>query len=243
MVDTDPVTLAAFVNPTIDAGVVPPPSVSVGDYVWIDANGDGLQDSTDVPLEGVTLAITTSTGGPVTDVFGRSVSTTTTDSSGHYSFDWLPFGTYKVTVTPPAGCLPTTANVGSNRAVDSATGSATSVALTSAGQRDGSLDFGFVRVATPDAGRGDQPTIDPVVDENIDSSDDGRTTDGGTSVHRVRRHARGWCGGGTARRWCGAGVARSTPTQGVSRPERLVRSGQRATPTSAEVGPDPPVSM
>lgn len=31
------------------------PRVSVGDYVWIDENRDGLQDETDTPLEGVDL--------------------------------------------------------------------------------------------------------------------------------------------------------------------------------------------
>ena len=99
--DTDPSTIANYVNPTIDAGYVD--ASSVGDYVWFDTNHDGLQDATDVPLAGVTLPITTAAGGPVTDVFGNPVTTTTTDADGLYLFENLPLGQYKVTVTTPTG--------------------------------------------------------------------------------------------------------------------------------------------
>jgi hypothetical protein len=121
-------------------------SVSVGDYVWVDINRDGLQDDTDVPLEGVTLAITTAEGGPVIDVFGGPVTTTTTDADGLYTFDDLPPGTYTVTVTPPDGYLPTL-EAGGEVDVDSSTDAATSVELVDAGERDPTLDFGFVPIA------------------------------------------------------------------------------------------------
>jgi hypothetical protein len=152
--NADPLVQAAFVNPTIDAGVVllpPPPttggsstgSVSVGDYVWWDTNGDGRQDATDVPLQGVVLRITTTDGGPVTDIFGNPVATTTTDSRGFYSFDNLPYGMYRVTVEPPPGFESTLANVGTTDK-DSSTGFAVSRSLTTNGDRDPTLDFGFV---------------------------------------------------------------------------------------------------
>lgn len=158
--DTDPATLARFVNPTIDAGVVPVPaatttstaptpstaptvSVSVGDYVWWDIDRDGIQDSSELPIPGVTLAITKADGTPVTDVNGRSVTTTVTDANGKYSFDNLPPGQYKVTVTPPAGATATRAAAGSNVAKDSSTGTALSRNMTTNGDRDPTLDFGF----------------------------------------------------------------------------------------------------
>jgi protocatechuate 3,4-dioxygenase beta subunit len=157
--NADPTIRASFIDPTIDAGVVPKPSVSVGDYVWFDVNGDGLQDDTDVPLAGVTLTITNLDGSAVTDVYGNSVTTTTTDADGRYSFDFLPFGQYVVTVTVPAGYLPTIAGAGEDAGADSSDGSATSVELTTDGQRDPTLDFGFV--------------IDPSVEDSSDPSEDG----------------------------------------------------------------------
>ena len=111
--------------------------------MWFDANRDGVQDSTDIPLAGVTLTITTAEGGVVRDVSGNVVSTTVTDAFGKYSFDNLPAGRYKVTVTAPRGLRPTRSGVGAS-ATDSSTGFALSVNLSVDGQRDPTLDFGFV---------------------------------------------------------------------------------------------------
>lgn len=120
-------------------------SVSVGDYVWWDTNADGRQDATDVPLEGVVLRITTLEGGPVTDNAGKSVTTTTTNAEGWYTFDNLPLGRYKVTVEAPAGFGSTRAEVGSTDG-DSSTGFAVSRDMLIDGDRDPTLDFGFVAV-------------------------------------------------------------------------------------------------
>ncbi|MBU6227369.1 MAG: carboxypeptidase regulatory-like domain-containing protein, partial [Acidobacteria bacterium] len=89
--DTDSATLARFVNPTIDAGVIfNGPKVSVGDFVWWDLDRDGIQDVGETPIAGVTLSITKADGSPVTDVNGKAITTTTTDANGKYSFDNLP---------------------------------------------------------------------------------------------------------------------------------------------------------
>jgi hypothetical protein len=139
--DTSSSTVAIFVNPTIDAGVVR--IVSLGDYVWLDSNRDGIQDNGEPGIAGVTLSITYADGSPVVDVFGNPVTTTVTDADGYYSFDNLPVGTYTVTVTPPAGLVPTRAASGTVD-TDSSTDAATSISLRTNGQRDASLDFGFV---------------------------------------------------------------------------------------------------
>jgi protocatechuate 3,4-dioxygenase beta subunit len=177
--NTDPTIRASFIDPTIDAGVLPKPSVSVGDYVWFDANGDGLQDDTDVPLAGVILTITNLDGSAVTDVYGNPVTTTTTGADGRYSFDFLPFGQYVVTVTVPAGYLPTIAGSGGDDGVDSSDGSATSIVLSVDGQRDPTLDFGFVidpsGVGTSGSSRGDAG--DAPVDGAGDAGDAGEDGD------------------------------------------------------------------
>lgn len=78
-------------------------SASIGDYVWFDQNGDGVQAPGDPPLPGVRVFL---------DVDGDGVYTAgtdpfqTTDASGHYQFTGLVAGTYSVVVdqsTLPAG--------------------------------------------------------------------------------------------------------------------------------------------
>ena len=140
VVDSDAATLAAFVNPTIDADFVP--VVSLGDYVWFDTNHDGVQDATDVPLEGVTLSLTDELGNPVYDLDGNLVGPTTTDSNGYYEFGNLGPGTYKVTATTPTGLQATVSGAGTG-ATDSSDGTATSTLLDTAGEHDPTLDFGF----------------------------------------------------------------------------------------------------
>ena len=122
-------------DPTIDAGYFAP--VRVGNYVWIDTNADGIQDATDVPIEGVTLNLTGVDGA------GNTVTgTTETGFDGSYLFENLPPGTYTVTVVNPTGMVATFAGVGTDRAVDSSTGSASTVFLPS-GTEDLTLDFGY----------------------------------------------------------------------------------------------------
>ncbi|PWD50949.1 hypothetical protein C8046_10075 [Serinibacter arcticus] len=130
-----------------------PERVSVGDYVWFDVNEDGVQDDTDVPLEGVTLTVLGPDGEPVElDADGNAYeSTTTTDAQGRYVFENLPVltdgQTYTVVVTAPAGYRPTTSLDGGVGAADSSTDRAISqVDLTVDGAHDPSLDFGFVLI-------------------------------------------------------------------------------------------------
>ena len=136
-------------------GIIVPakPQVQVGDYVWKDLDKDGLQTAGEPGIPGVVLTLTGPDGTPVTDVFGNPVGPQTTDASGFYLFPNLPLlttGSYTVTIDQTAsaaalaGLTPTTAGVGTNRSVDSSTNSASSTGLTVDGDKDLTLDFGFV---------------------------------------------------------------------------------------------------
>jgi Large extracellular alpha-helical protein len=147
-------TASEGVDPTWDAGVVLK-AVSVGDLVWVDTNRDGRQDPGEPGIRGVVLTIEGPDGSPVTDVFGNPVLPVTTDDNGGYSFDNLPAlsgdQTYTVRIDREASAealspyVPTTAGVG-DRAGDSASWASTSEpgALSEDGDRDPTLDFGFV---------------------------------------------------------------------------------------------------
>ena len=85
----------------------------LGDYVWIDANDNGIQDPNEAGVGGVEVILTGTTAGgePVT-------KTTMTNGDGFYIFDVVP-GTYKVTFDIPANYDFTSPNVGTNDEIDS----------------------------------------------------------------------------------------------------------------------------
>ncbi len=148
-------TASEGIDPTWDAGVVLK-AVSVGDLVWVDSNRDGRQDPGEPGIPGVVLEIVGPDGNPVTDVHGNPVQPVTTDENGGYSFDDLPAlsdgQTYTVRIDREASAealrpyVPTTPGAG-DRAGDSSTWEATTEpgGLSEDGDRDPSLDFGFVK--------------------------------------------------------------------------------------------------
>ncbi len=83
---------------------------TIGDFVWNDLNGNGLQDSGEPGIKGAVVKLTMPNG---------TVLTTTTNANGNYSFTNLAPGTYTVTFVTPAYYNPSFENVGSNNNIDS----------------------------------------------------------------------------------------------------------------------------
>jgi len=82
------ITLDAGENdPTIDAGYTP--LGSIGDFVWLDENTDGIQDAGEPGVQGVEIILTNPDG---------TMDTTYTDGEGYYIFENLPAGDYTVAV-------------------------------------------------------------------------------------------------------------------------------------------------
>ena len=124
----------------VDFGFVKP--ASVGDYVWFDANKDGLQDSDEPALPGITATITDASGNPVVDLDGNPVAAVSTDAAGKYMFANLLPGDYKITFTNPVGYEATVSQAGDDRGADS-NGTESVVSLTQ-GQEDKTVDYGLV---------------------------------------------------------------------------------------------------
>lgn len=142
---TPTVTLiAGDFNDTLDAGLVLPAAPSsIGDYVWEDSNGDGLQDESGTGIANVTVELLDSTGGVI--------ATTTTDSSGNYLFPNLSAGDYYVRFTTPDAYAATFAGTGHGAANDSDadpySGSSFLINLPAA-TNDLTIDAGYVRPAS-----------------------------------------------------------------------------------------------
>ena len=144
--DADPVTgqtrsvtlAAGEVNNNIGAGFFLP-SASLGDYIFVDANKNGIQDRGDSPLPGVVVTLL--------DGNNMVVASTASTASGLYSFTGLTPGVpYSVSFVSPTGYTSTSAQVGGDDMKDSdadpVTGQTRSVTL-SPGENNLNLDAGF----------------------------------------------------------------------------------------------------
>ena len=142
LVTPTPITLtSAAPNATkIDFAFVKP--ASLGDFVWFDANKDGIQDADEVGVPGVTATLTGSDGQLPLDASGKTVEPVTTDANGKYVFTNLLPGLYALNFTPPAGYSETTTGVGDDPAADS--NSEVYLLKLEQGQNDETVDLGLV---------------------------------------------------------------------------------------------------
>ncbi len=100
---TNTVSLAVAIGETnrlVDFGLVyAPPLGSIGDYVWIDANTNGVREAGELGLTNVVVTLK--------DASNVTLATTTTDATGHYRFTGLSARTYQVSVAAPTNATPT----------------------------------------------------------------------------------------------------------------------------------------
>ncbi|WP_440545562.1 SdrD B-like domain-containing protein [Staphylococcus simulans] len=127
---------SGFHKPTVEPTPVPG-TYSIGDKVWEDSSKDGVQNSNEKGISGVTVTLTKPDG---------STETTVTDDNGMYHFTGLPNGEYTVTFDTPKGYEPTKVNVG-DKALDS-DGQTVKVVVDNAD--DFTIDSGFYK-----------PTVEP----------------------------------------------------------------------------------
>ncbi|MGC8800360.1 MAG: SdrD B-like domain-containing protein [Chloroflexus sp.] len=123
-------------NPTIDFGLYR--TTAIGNLVWFDANGNGLRDTGEPGVGGITVALRNSSGSTIT--------TTTTLGDGSYAFNNVTPGTYSLQITLPVGY--TTTNNGSGSITvdddnDFRTDGTTANFTILSGQALGSIDAGL----------------------------------------------------------------------------------------------------
>ncbi|HMR89636.1 MAG TPA: SdrD B-like domain-containing protein, partial [Saprospiraceae bacterium] len=125
---------------TYDAGLLM--LSAIGNFVWHDLNGDGLQSSGEPGIPGVQVKLYKGDGS--------FVGTTTTDQNGFYLFDFLYPGDYYLEFVEPNDFDRTFTNVGSNDAIDSDVEGTNGIGTTrtttlSAGERDLTWDAGYYK--------------------------------------------------------------------------------------------------
>ena len=117
---------------------------SLGDFVWYDVNGDATQDPGEPGIPGVTVQLTWSgpDGSLATTADNVDYGTQTTGAAGGYTFDNLPAGPYRASVTSgvPAGMA------ASYDLTPPANGVATRT--LAAGEDAADVDFGYTGTAS-----------------------------------------------------------------------------------------------
>jgi hypothetical protein len=113
----------------------------LGDFVWHDLNQDGIQDTGEAGVPGVTVHLLDCDGGVLAE--------TTTDADGRYLFCELEAGDYNVHFVLPAGWAFSPQDQGSDDAVDSdadpVTGATACTSLDS-GETDLTWDAGIYQI-------------------------------------------------------------------------------------------------
>lgn len=126
----------------------PTPAVGancIGDWVWRDADADGLQDATEIGLAALPVYI-----GRDEDLNGRIdriLASTTSDTTGHYAFCDLASATYLVEFGTVDGCINSPPNIGNDDTVDSDASIEHSIAppiLLNVGEANRTVDAGFI---------------------------------------------------------------------------------------------------
>jgi hypothetical protein len=131
----------------VDAGFTPPAggggggsgSASIGDQVWRDTDGDGIQDGNESGYSGVTVLLESCTG--------NTLASTVTDANGNYTFSNLAAGNYELEFEAPAGATGSPFRAGNDWGSDSDANASTGVTLClglDAGENKAGVDAGFI---------------------------------------------------------------------------------------------------
>ena len=206
-------------------------AASLGDRLWVDSNGDGIQNDGATGISGQTVTLIGGGADGLISTAGDNTSaTTTTGANGIYGFTGLTPGVqYQVQFTKPAGSTYTTQDVSGN-SLDSTDSDVNASGLSqivtlAAGQSNLTIDAGVVIPASI----GLQKTILPVADcptgpigAAVVDTDQNGTPDSGINLGNLTKYLFVFGNGSVDANWQGAskGFAGDMVIDGIQATER-----------------------
>ena len=132
-----------------------------GDFVWNDLDGNGIQDTGETGVDGVTVTLYLDNGDGIADpATDTPYMTTVTANGGLYLFSNFPLGDYFIEFTNlPDGFNPTHTNAGSDNTIDS-DGLITPVTTFTSTTDDRTCDLGLFEGTVPPLCEVDDSVID-----------------------------------------------------------------------------------
>jgi 5-hydroxyisourate hydrolase-like protein (transthyretin family) len=122
----------------VDVDVGLSKSLTLGDYVWEDLNGDGIQQEDEPGIEGINVNISNNlTSGTIT----------TTDVNGFYQFMDIPSSDYLISFENPTGFVTTLLNNGNAETDNDYDGTPIILSYLTGGDVD-SIDAGFLALGS-----------------------------------------------------------------------------------------------
>ena len=119
-------------------------TASLGDKVWFDDNKNGVQESDELPVEGVSVQLLDASGNVIAG------KTSATDANGVYAFTGLVAGTYSVKFGTLANYIFTTQNAGAGtEATDSDVNTTSGISdpvTLSLGENNPNVDAGLIAI-------------------------------------------------------------------------------------------------
>ncbi len=129
------------------------PCGAIGDYVWNDKDDNGIQETTEVGINGVTVQLTYSGGPMLSTVTGPAPASYTylaamgLGPNGYYQFGGLCAGNYTVTINNGqaalSGFLPTKTLAAESTPANDSNINPASVSLATVPSSDETIDFGY----------------------------------------------------------------------------------------------------
>ncbi len=118
-------------------------SFSIGNFVWNDVNGNGIQDPGEPGLVGYVVTLY--------DEDGNFVASTLTNSNGNYAFSDVDAGSYYIEISLPSGDSFTSAGEGGDDAFDSDfdDNGRTDIFTVGSGEQNFSFDAGIIPEGGP----------------------------------------------------------------------------------------------
>lgn len=131
----------------VDAGFR---TASIGDRVWNDTNGNGIQESGETNIENAVVKLLDGSGNPFNNPLTAIPYVLATDSAGNYKFENLSAGNYILEFETPTGFFGSVPNMGNN-GVDSNVNpitKRTAPIAVAAGASEMTIDGGFYLVSS-----------------------------------------------------------------------------------------------